>query len=63
MACCSIAASMIAFLIKICDVLNVNLNLQYNEACDTGKSSQFSDEEPERSEGEIEGTPKTQSLQ
>lgn len=37
MACCYIAASMIAFIIKTCDVLNVDLNLQYNESLDPSK--------------------------
>lgn len=32
MACCYIAASMIAFVIKACDTLNIDLQLQYNES-------------------------------
>ncbi|KAF2114273.1 hypothetical protein BDV96DRAFT_647739 [Lophiotrema nucula] len=31
MACCYIAASMIAFIIRSCDALDINLHLQYNE--------------------------------
>lgn len=32
MACCYIAASMIAFIIKSCEMLDINLQLQYNDA-------------------------------
>lgn len=32
MACCYIAASMIAFFIRSCDALDINLHLQYNES-------------------------------
>jgi P-type Cu+ transporter len=32
MACCYIAASMIAFIINSCEALDINLNLQYNES-------------------------------
>lgn len=32
MACCYIAASMIAFIIRSCEALDINLNLQYNES-------------------------------
>ena len=32
MACCYIAASMIAFIIRSCDALDINLHLQYNES-------------------------------
>lgn len=39
MACCYIAASMIAFIINSCAALNVELNLQYNEPLDPSKSS------------------------
>ena len=37
MACCYIAASMIAFIINSCDALNININLQYNESLDPSK--------------------------
>ncbi|KAK5242733.1 hypothetical protein LTR20_003682 [Exophiala xenobiotica] len=47
MACCYIAASMIAFIIRTCDVLNVDLNLQYNESLDPSKHH----EDVEESEG------------
>jgi P-type Cu+ transporter len=32
MACCYIAASMIAFIINTCEALDINLHLQYNES-------------------------------
>lgn len=45
MACCYIAASMIAFIINTCDALNVDINLQYNESLDPSKSSKHADDD------------------
>ncbi|KAF2462845.1 HAD-like protein [Lindgomyces ingoldianus] len=36
MACCYIAASMIAFIIRGCDALDINLHIQYNESVEHG---------------------------
>ena len=38
MACCYIAASMIAFIINTCEVLDVDIKLQYNESLDPSKT-------------------------
>ena len=45
MACCYIAASMIAFIINTCDALNVNMNLQYNESLDPSDKSKPADDD------------------
>ena len=45
MACCYIAASMIAFIINTCDALNVDINLQYNESLDPSKKSEHADDD------------------
>ena len=39
MACCYIAASMIAFIINTCELLDVDIKLQYNESLDPSKGS------------------------
>ena len=44
MACCYIAASMIAFIINTCEALDVDINLQYNETLDPSKSSASSED-------------------
>ncbi|KAL8678761.1 MAG: hypothetical protein Q9186_004912 [Xanthomendoza sp. 1 TL-2023] len=46
MACCYIAASMIAFIINTCDALNVDIHLQYNESLDPSKRSKHTDDDP-----------------
>ncbi|KAL9068138.1 MAG: hypothetical protein Q9161_006382 [Pseudevernia consocians] len=45
MACCYIAASMIAFIINTCDALNVDINLQYNESLDPSNKSKHADDD------------------
>ena len=43
MACCYIAASMIAFIINTCDALDIDIHLQYNESLDPSGGSKHSD--------------------
>lgn len=45
MACCYIAASMIAFIINTCDALNVDINLQYNESLDPNDKPEHADDD------------------
>ncbi len=54
MACCYIAASMIAFIINTCDALNVDIHLQYNESLDPSNKLKHADDHassPEKHSG------------
>lgn len=52
MACCYIAASFIAFIIRSCDALDINLQLQYNESVE----HTYEDEEKQFGEEKVDHT-------
>lgn len=56
MACCYIAASMIAFIIRSCDALDINLNLQYNDVVKHEKDAEDPAFEGKQVEVERSGT-------
>ena len=61
MACCYIAASMIAFIINTCEALNVDLSLQYNETLDPTKGERPKND-AEKSTGKEPSGPTVLSL-
>ncbi|KAJ9143435.1 Heavy metal translocatin [Pleurostoma richardsiae] len=55
MACCYIAASMIAFIIRSCEALDINLDLQYNESVKHHKDASTEADRPGPAESSVIG--------